>query len=415
MRQKRRTKGASIGSWIRFVQVLALAGWTSLAGAQAPPSLGPVDLAYFGMTPGLGPAGIAWPTVPFGSMRLWDANVTWPMLEPAKGRWDFYALDRMVAQAQSNSVNVMLVLAHSPAWASARPTERSAYRAGFAAEPADMDDWRNYVRTVAARYKGRITEYQVWNEPSDKGHFTGSVAKMVELTCEAYKVLKAVDVTAKVVSPGSAGPGGHVKYLDDFLAGGGARCIDVVAHHFYVPRFGPEAMVPMIRDVRRVMANRGVAHLPLWNTETGWWIANTDGTPDPAMVAKSGWRKLDADIEAGAVIQRAFLLSRAEGVGRFYWYAWANKAYGLANANGTPKPAARYWTEAVRTMLGAEAVSCTLGAVDFACGLRKPGGQSVELTWRDPNALVRREGPAAEAALPENVPVQRMESGASRR
>ena len=45
----------------------------------------------------------------------------------------------------------LLVLAHSPAWASARPDERNAYKPGMAAEPARMDDWRNYVRMVGQR------------------------------------------------------------------------------------------------------------------------------------------------------------------------------------------------------------------------------------------------------------------------
>lgn len=393
---------------VQMAWTLFALGLPCATHAQQPAgaALGPVDAAYFGLVLNRNASTAAWPTVPFGSWRLWDAYVTWPYLEPRRGQWDFVALDRMVEEAEAHSVNPLLVLAHSPSWASARPKERSGYKPGFAAEPADIADWRNYVKQVGTRYKGRIREYQVWNEPSDKIHFSGSLEKMVELTCEAYKVLKSIDPAVKVVSPGSAGASYHLKYLDDFLKGGGARCIDVVAHHLYVPRFGPEAMVPIIREVRTIMQRNGLSNMPLWNTETGWWIANTDGTPDHDIVTRGGWRKLDADKEAGGVLQRAFLIARAEGVDRFYWYAWANNyGWGLSDAAGHPKPAAKYWNEISRAMNGRKVQRCSADGNDYACILSVPNAADVTIRWSDPSSLVRREGPAPsrppESALPK--------------
>lgn len=69
-----------------------------------------------------------------------------------------------------------MVLAHSPKWASARPDEPVAYAPGAVAEPANIDDWRNQVRTVGQRCKGRIAAHQVWNEPSDRSHFSGTAS-----------------------------------------------------------------------------------------------------------------------------------------------------------------------------------------------------------------------------------------------
>lgn len=368
--------------------------------------LPPVGLEYFGLHVTRTDSSKPWPTVPFGSWRIWDAYVTWPFLEPTPGQWNFGPLDRMVAEAEVHRTKVLLVLAHSPAWASARPNEASGYKPGFAAEPKNLDHWRNYVRTVAARYKGKIEAYQIWNEPSDKVHFTGTLQQMVELTCEAYRVLKSVDPTAKVVSPGTAGGGRHIQYLNDFLAAGGAKCVDVVAHHFYVPRFGPEEMAPIIRQVREVMRKQNVAHLPLWNTETGWWIANTDGTPDHALVAKGGWRKLDADVEAGAAIQRAFLIARAEGVDRFYWYAWTNAyGWGLSDLQGQPKPATKAWAKVVERMLGRQVGACTFESPRFGCELQERDGAKGQLRWSDSEALKRREGPASSAPSLSVLPV----------
>ena len=394
--------------WLGTVLAGLLMAWAPAGCAQpAAPLLGPVSLAYFGLVMNReGAKGqLPWPSVRFGSWRMWDSYVNWPNLERERGGWDFSVLDKMVDEAQAHGVEVLMPLAHSPRWASARPDEPGAYGPGSVAEPAQMDDWRNYVRTLGRRYKGRIAAYEIWNEPSDRSHFSGSVDKLVELTCEATRILKAIDPAVRIVSAGSAGGGGHIRYLDSFLASGGAGCIDVVAHHFYVPRFGPDAMVPLIRDVRAVMRNNGVAHLPLWDTEVGWWLANVDGVAAPDQIVKGGWRQLDADQELGAAIMRTLLLSRAEGVERVYWYQWVDSVHGLADAAGQPKPGTRFWGQVLAQMLGRQVGPCTVADGQTSCWLDGPQpGRRSSLRWRDPQALVAREGPAAAAVSPDVLP-----------
>src|SRR5690242_2605874 len=40
-----------------------------------------------------------WPSIKFGSWRLWDAYVGWPSLEPERGKWNFQTLDKYVSLA----------------------------------------------------------------------------------------------------------------------------------------------------------------------------------------------------------------------------------------------------------------------------------------------------------------------------
>ena len=376
--------------------------FSSLCHAQP---LGPVGPEFFGMVMNRSESRQPWPSLPFGSWRLWDTNTTWSQLEPQRGKWYFAHLDRLVAEAEAHSVKPMLVLAHSPEWASARPSEASAYRPGVVAEPARIEDWENYVQAVASRYKGRIREYEIWNEPSDKSHYSGSVSKLVELTCVAYRVLKGIDVGIRVVSPASSGGGRHIQYLNSFLAGGGSACVDVVAHHFYVYRQGPEAMVPLIREVRAVMKSNGVERLPLWNTETGWWIANSDGRADHPRVTGGGWRKIAVGNELAGVIQRAFLLSRAEGVERLYWYSWTNVyGWGLANSDGSSRPGLQAWLDIYNLMLDKIVQSCVLGDVSV-CELLDPvTGRKTPMRWSDASAMQSREGAAQGASSADVVP-----------
>lgn len=372
------------------------------AGTTASQPLGPVGLDYFGLNLNRAAPGQPWPSVRFGSWRLWDAQVSWPFLQPQPGQWKFDVLDRMVADAQAHNVGVLLVLGQSPAWASARPQEPSGYRPGFAAEPARLEDWVQYVSTVAQRYKGRIEAYQIWNEPDDKNHFSGSLAKYIELTCTAYGLIKGIDPAAKVVVGGTAGAGGHIEYLDRFLAGGGKACIDVVDHHFYVPRFGPEALAADIRTVRSVMRRNGVDSMPLWNTETGWWLANTDGTPDHPLVANGGWRKINTGEPLNALIQRAMLIARGEGVSRFYWYAWSNPyGWGLADKAGKAKPGVEGWNTVVDLMLGQTVSACGGSGTTYSCRV----GPDRTVQWQIGDALTRREGPAGMSNALGSIPV----------
>lgn len=342
-----------------------------------------ISREYFGLHIHRADQGTPWPNVPFGSWRLWDAYVGWAQLEPQKGQWDFSRLDRYVAMAGLTKVDLLLPLAMTPHWASARPDEPSAYRPGNVAEPAKLDDWSNYIRTVASRYKGKIKHYEVWNEPSDKTHYSGDLATLVKLTCEAKRVLSDIDPTIRLVSPASAGGGRHIGFLDKFLAAGGAKCIDIVGHHFYVFKEAPEMMIPLIRGVRTVMAKNGVGQLPLWNTETGYWIENGDGTPDHPMVTKGGWKRLGLEREAGDYVMRAFLIARAEGVERFFWYSWDNQ-YGLGMVeptSGQPKPMVEQWRATADSLVGANRVKCIRAGTAWRCTFVRKDGVEQEISW----------------------------------
>lgn len=364
-----------------------------------------VDAAFFGLVNNRaerdGEPPPSWPSVRAGSWRLWDSRTTWRNLEPRQGQWQFEQLDRRVREAQAHAVNLLLVLAHAPPWAARDPLASSAYGPGVVSPPARLADWENYVRTVGTRYRGRLTEYQVWNEPSDRTHWGGSIAELVELTCAAHRVLKAIDPAIRIVSPGSNGGGVHLAYLAQFLAAGGAACIDVVAHHLYVFRYGPEAIVPMLRGVRSVMQAQHVEHLPLWVTEIGWWIARTDGEPEHPLVARGGWRGIDANAGLSAYLQRTLLLARAGGADRVYWYAWRNDAFGLAGPGGKAKPGVDGWNRVADVMIGRTMAGCGPDDVGgWQCRIDEPSGQVFRrVRWRDPFALRAIEGmlPASSA------------------
>ncbi|MCT7972271.1 GH39 family glycosyl hydrolase [Laspinema olomoucense] len=291
-----------------------------------------------------------WPSVPIPTWRLVAAYVDWFALEPRKGEWNFEILDKSLELAEKHQVEPLMYLGFSPRWASQRPDEPSAFGPGKAAPPQNIEDWRNYVRTVATRYKGRIHYYELWNEPNGyKRFYTGTISEMLELCREAYQILKEVDPTITVVSPSATGDWGSspgVEWLDEFLSQGGGDYADVIGYHFYVMPGPPENMVPLIQKVKAVMAKHGQNHKPLWNTECSW-------LGDEAFFSEDN---------AAAYVARSYVLNWAAGVERLYWFAWDSTSgvqiHLTRSDHETLTPAGVAYAEVQKWLVGAQMRSC---------------------------------------------------------
>jgi len=366
---------ASVGSWLSIVFSLLCALLPTVSSAESHVT----SRTYFGMHIHHAGKDTPWPRIGFGSWRLWDAYVSWADLEPSRGKWDFRRLDEYLRMAHQQGVSLLLPLGLSPQWASARPQEKAAYGLGRAAEPREMSDWKTYVRTIARRYKGSIKDFEIWNEPNSRDFFTGEIDTLVQLTCEAYRILKEESPHNIVVSPAYTG-GQHVQLLAKFLAKGGRHCIDVVAYHLYVTPAYPEAIRPLVAQIKKAMLENGVGHLPLWNTESGWWMANADGTPEPG-VAPPYWRRIEGAVGA-AIVARALILAKASGVERFYWYAWDNKALGLMEpGTKAPKAGAYAFQRMVDWLQDKSTPICEEKRGQWICELMDTNGALFVIVW----------------------------------
>ena len=353
---------------IPFVALARLPGReprASQAFSIVPADTAPVPAAYFGLHVHRAVAlqrdehASLWPSAPNWSWRLWDARVAWKDIEPRRGTFDFARLDALCARARASHVRVLLTLGATPGWASARPLEASNYEPGNQAPPADIEDWRRYVDTLARRYRGQIEAYEIWNEPNLKGFYSGTPRELVELSRVAYASVKAVDPSARIVTPSATGLGSGSKWLKAFLAAGGDAYADVVGFHFYVTPGDPELMLGAIDSVRAVLAGTRLGKAPIWNTESGWLLQNHDVRVLPAgPVGTFGSRVLD-DSTGAAFVGRALIVGRCGSLSRFYWYAWDNRRMGFLDADGqTRKPEANAYEVARGWLLGARVVGC---------------------------------------------------------
>ncbi|HYE39991.1 MAG TPA: glycosyl hydrolase [Ramlibacter sp.] len=294
-----------------------------------------------------------WPTFGQGIVRLWNTGTNWRDLEKANNVWDFTSgngkrLELYVDYVSKNGGQMLYTLGQTPQWASSGPTVPGLYGNGAPMPPSNMEDWRDYVRTLARRYSGKIKYWELWNESDYPGTYAGSVEKMVEMARIAREELKAADPTNVLVSPGLT-TGQGVSWLDRFLAAGGGNYVDNIGFHWYYS-VEPEKMVASIQNVREVMRNHGVQNKPLWNTE-GAPLCNSSAVNCSTWVASTA--------EQRSVNARAVMIMWAKGVSNFNYYFWENgeSQRKLVEAdNVTPTNASHAYAEAIRWLKGARFV-----------------------------------------------------------
>lgn len=324
----------------------------------------PIPREYFGMHLHRAHDATQWPRVAFGSWRLWDAGVTWAHLEPEPEVWRFYRLNLILDLAERAGVELVLPLAMTPRWASARPERKSFYGPGQASEPADPQLWERYVRKVVDHTAGRVRHYEIWNEPGSSRFFNGTPQALLDLQQRAYRIVKEADPGHVVISP-SVTRFKDLDWFSRYLALGGGEVADVVGYHFYLDGRPPERVVDLVAAVRQRMAQAGVDK-PLWNTESGF---RTDAARP-------------SDIPEDAYMLRYLVMAWAAGVDRFFYYSWDHGRMGLQEGRtGTINAAGRAYDFAATRLAGARDLRCPDRGELRVCKLTLEDGTPARLVW----------------------------------
>ena len=276
-----------------------------------------------------------WPTINFGSLRLWDNATSWTNIETSKGVFDWTNLDRAVSNANQNGVtDFLMVLSGTPTWATNQRNPISLPAPNASGVPANMADWDDWVRAVATRYKGKITNYQPWNEANLKTFYTGTPAQMADLTKRAHDIIKSIDPSATIVAPstGLRLNGALQRFYPKFLQELKARNwpVDVWSAHTYPNSLGTT-------NDRRKLANTWIdllkaakaPNLPLWDTENNYGLGGP-GTDFPEQDIKG--------TKAASWTAVTYLDALRLGISRVYIYQWGpyNDLWGIQYKDGAP-------------------------------------------------------------------------------
>ena len=171
----------------------------------------------------------------------------WARTEKKKGKYDFSWLDEHVDGLLAEGVHPWMCLCYgNPIYSEHGITLNSQ----IFPEGHIMDAWLRYVRAIVQHYKGKVTMWEVWNEPD--GNRT-SYELYAHLFARTAKVIREVDPEAKIaafacVFPNLAYIGKALKIIEEEDA---IQYIDYLTSHAYYQI--PETVVPSLKQLRKLV------------------------------------------------------------------------------------------------------------------------------------------------------------------
>ena len=239
--------------------------------------------------------------------------------------------DQIVELVEAYDLQLMVRLSNPPSWS------RSDPEIGELAPPDDLQDFVNYAVAVAERYRGRISHYQIWNEPNifpEWGNQFVDPARYTEMLCRTYDALKAIDPNITVIT-GAIAPTisldgyfgfSDLTFLQIMYDNGAGECFDVLSAQGYGLFSGPTdrrlraTTVNVARHTfyRDLMVANGDAHKPIWLSEAAW-----NSVPDdPAIQDQLRYGQVTQD-QAARYMPLMYQRAQEEWswVGNvFYWF-----------------------------------------------------------------------------------------------
>ena len=256
-----------------------------------------------------------WPRAPIGSLRIWDAGVSWRQIETSPGTYDFTRFDAIIKSANANRAETLIVLGQTPQFYASKVMGTDVNGPGSASMPKDLNAWKRYVAAVANRpgVRGnRYVQFQVWNEANVKEFWNGSPAQMALLT----KLTRdALGRSRYLLAPAMVTRNSVQRtWMDKFYATKVNRrpvadYVNAVSLQLYpLPGGKPEDSMAILALDKKILAKYRV-NKPIWNTEVNYGL--------------SGRRTagLSANLQA-ANVSRTYLLNAAAGIKRTFWYSW---------------------------------------------------------------------------------------------
>ena len=212
--------------------------------------------------------------------------VRWDDTEPAgPGRWNpanVQAMDDLLSLTQPRGIKVLAVVVGAPQWANGSTDHY--------VPPTNPADFAHFIGSYAARYKGRIAAWEVWNEPDAPEFWHGSPpspAAYAALLKPAYAAVKDADPSALVY----AGPltGNDYPFVQGLYDAGAGGSFDGVAVHtdtacsitppdsYYRDDAGRVGQFSFLgfREVHAVMDANGDGAKPIVMSELGWSATGT--------------------------------------------------------------------------------------------------------------------------------------------
>jgi hypothetical protein len=242
----------------------------------------------------------------------------WEDIEPIDDQFNFTRADALLDELERRDLRVVARLSDAPPWA--HPSVAGEKDADYIdAPPDDLALFADFCGTLAARYRGRIHAYQIWNEPNlgrEWGSRPPDAAGYVGLLRACSEAIRAADPDAILISAGLAPTGTYSPmsvpddvYLQALYDAHFDAYIDVVGlnapGYNQPPHVSPDQAVAAgsqrfftfrrVEDMRRIMIRNGDAARQVAILEMGW----TTDTINPEYA----WFAVDEETQARYLVE----------------------------------------------------------------------------------------------------------------
>jgi hypothetical protein len=290
--------------------------------------------------------------------RVVRIELHWAFIEWTKGHQDWSIYDQIVGDLRDAGIEPLFYVISSPPWANgADPASSPTYYLDVPTKSAAFSTWvaeyAVFIRAAATRYKGRVTLWEIGNEPNTDAFWEpkANPGQYAQWFLALDSAIRDVDARNQTAVGGLAAL--HVWYGSGGINGCsflqtlyslGLRPANVAIHPY--PSLGQSADVNVagannfddIQLAHDVMIANGQGAAGLWVTEWGW---NTGAGVSESTQAAYVRASLDRLVSLYPYVSIATYFSHFDTPA-------VNSYYGLYRADGSAKPAAAAFADFLR-------------------------------------------------------------------
>jgi hypothetical protein len=290
------------------------------------------------------------------------SDFQWRYIEKKQGVLDigdYSKLDALIDSAVNKGARPIIILCCAPTYYDAGDLPKSS---------AAMQAYLKYAKFMVAHFKGRVTQFEVWNEwnlntgSKIKPKVWGDAPSYVALLREAYAAIKSENRDAIVIGGVVGGTDG--RWIEKIISGGALAYMDAFSIHPYVHRHARnhpddrEFIWQASASALKSNAKRPVLGTPeeaiTWIDQLRERINSASPNKDiPIYISEMGWPTSTSEFGvaenlAAAYLQRLLLMAATRPwIAGVWWYDLIDDGpdasndedrFGLFRQNGEPKP-----------------------------------------------------------------------------
>jgi len=212
----------------------------------------------------------------------------WNKTEKEKGRYDFAWLDEIVNGLLEIGIRPWISISYGNALYTVNENAKDGYITDVPLHYGEeaVQGWENYVSALAEHYKGRVSYWEVWNEPNAGfwGH-EPNPGEYVELVKITAKQVHKRQPDAKIIGGAISGGGCCNQYISGLIKHNIVEHIDIFSYHPY--GLHPELNIEQrFKYFKNAFAATG-KNIELWQGECG--------RPSASVVKGRGWKLTTAN------------------------------------------------------------------------------------------------------------------------